>query len=195
MNFMFSDCSSLVSLDLSGFDTSNVREMNAMFSNCSSLVFLDLSGFTLVPHYDDWSDEYADPELGGLFDGAGALRAIILPAGFAVTEDMCLTNGDENDPGWTVRGDETLTVVSGDGEYAVIEAPSAVTAFVWKAAAAVDPACDLNGDGNINISDVTALLDCLAASGEYDAACDLNNDGSVNITDVTYLLDYLAAMH
>ncbi len=42
---MFSGCSSLASLDLSGFDTSGVVDMSFMFSGCSSLASLDLSGF------------------------------------------------------------------------------------------------------------------------------------------------------
>ena len=45
MNGMFSNCSSLISLDLSGFDTSQVTEMNSIFNGCSSLTNLDLSEF------------------------------------------------------------------------------------------------------------------------------------------------------
>ena len=42
---MFDGCSSLTSLDVSGFNTSNVTDMSAMFQNCSSLTSLDVSGF------------------------------------------------------------------------------------------------------------------------------------------------------
>ena len=42
---MFFSCSSLKSLDLSGFDTSNVIKMNDMFYNCTSLISLDISNF------------------------------------------------------------------------------------------------------------------------------------------------------
>ena len=45
MGYMFEGCSSLTSLDLSGFDTAKVTDMYAMFYNCSSLTSLDLSGF------------------------------------------------------------------------------------------------------------------------------------------------------
>ena len=49
-------------------------------------------------------------------------------------------------------------------------------------------------DGNINISDVTALIDYLlsgnAAGISLDNAdCEL--DGNINISDVTALIDYL----
>lgn len=38
---MFYDCSKLTSLDLSSFDTSDVTDANYLFSGCSSLVSLD----------------------------------------------------------------------------------------------------------------------------------------------------------
>ena len=45
MNGMFFNCSSLTSLDLSNFNTSNVTNMADMFYNCSSLTSLNLSNF------------------------------------------------------------------------------------------------------------------------------------------------------
>ena len=42
---MFSGCSALTSLDVSGFDTSQVTNMHSMFSGCSALTSLDLSGW------------------------------------------------------------------------------------------------------------------------------------------------------
>jgi surface protein len=43
--YMFDGCSSLTSLDLSLFDTSNVTDMSYMFRYCSLLTSLDLSSF------------------------------------------------------------------------------------------------------------------------------------------------------
>ena len=45
MDYMFSDCHSLTSLDLSHFDTNNVEKMNNMFKGCSSLKYLNISSF------------------------------------------------------------------------------------------------------------------------------------------------------
>jgi len=45
MSYMFNNCSSLTSLDLSNFNTSKVTNMNGMFRGCSSLESLDLSSF------------------------------------------------------------------------------------------------------------------------------------------------------
>ena len=51
---------------------------------------------------------------------------------------------------------------------------------------------DVNGDGNISISDVTTLIDMLvgAATG-YPVNADMNEDGSISIADVTELIDQL----
>ena len=45
MGYMFGECSSLRSLDLSGFDTSNVTSLNGTFCDCSSLTSIDLTNF------------------------------------------------------------------------------------------------------------------------------------------------------
>lgn len=42
---MFSDCSNLTQLDVSGFNTGNVTTMSNMFYRCSGLTQLDVSGF------------------------------------------------------------------------------------------------------------------------------------------------------
>ena len=51
---------------------------------------------------------------------------------------------------------------------------------------------DVNGDGAVNIADVTALIDLLLGNGgNNNPAADCNVDGAVNIADVTKLIDYL----
>ena len=44
-SYMFRNCSSLISIDLSSFNTSNVTNMNCMFNNCDLLKSIDLSSF------------------------------------------------------------------------------------------------------------------------------------------------------
>ncbi len=44
---MFSNCSSLTSLNLSYFNTNNVNDMSYMLSWCSSLSSLNLTNFNL----------------------------------------------------------------------------------------------------------------------------------------------------
>ena len=53
---------------------------------------------------------------------------------------------------------------------------------------------DLNNDGEVNISDVTVLVDILLSNGVNEEMLergDLNGDGEVNISDVTVLIDIL----
>ena len=45
MNSMFYNCYSLTSINIASFDTSQLSEMNYMFYNCSSLLNIDLSHF------------------------------------------------------------------------------------------------------------------------------------------------------
>ncbi len=45
MHHMFGKCSSLITLDLSSFDTSWVEDMGYMFAECESLKTLDLGHF------------------------------------------------------------------------------------------------------------------------------------------------------
>lgn len=52
---------------------------------------------------------------------------------------------------------------------------------------------DSNGDGVINISDVTTIIDLLLSSEETPDYVDVNGDGIVNISDVTSLIDQLLA--
>jgi surface protein len=44
-NYMFYDCSSLINLNLSNFNTTNVTDMSGMFYGCESLTNLNLSNF------------------------------------------------------------------------------------------------------------------------------------------------------
>ena len=50
---------------------------------------------------------------------------------------------------------------------------------------------DINGDGNIAISDVTGLIDLLLNSEEVPAWADVDGNGEVTIKDVTTLIDKL----
>ena len=51
---------------------------------------------------------------------------------------------------------------------------------------------DVNGDGNVNIADVTALIDLLLGGDTIsNPVADCNQDSSINIADVTALIDYL----
>ena len=50
---------------------------------------------------------------------------------------------------------------------------------------------DVDGDGAVNIADVTALIDCLLSGVPTVGNGDIDGDGTVNIADVTALIDIL----
>ena len=55
---------------------------------------------------------------------------------------------------------------------------------------------DVNGDGQVAIADVTALIDYLLTgdpTGFYEVNAYINNDSSISIADVTWLIDMLLA--
>ena len=68
MSGIFSGCSSLTSLNLSGFDTSSVTNMGGAFSGCSSLTSLDLS---------NW-DTNSVTDMGNMFHGCSSLTSLDL---------------------------------------------------------------------------------------------------------------------
>ena len=56
---------------------------------------------------------------------------------------------------------------------------------------------DVNCDGHVNISDVTALIDYLLSLNPQpfsETAADVNTSGNINIADVTSLIDVLLGL-
>ena len=65
-SYMFYGCSNLASVDVSGFNTSQITNMNSMFYGCDSLEKLDLSGF----------DTSRVKDMGWMFCGCDSLRTL-----------------------------------------------------------------------------------------------------------------------
>lgn len=51
---------------------------------------------------------------------------------------------------------------------------------------------DVNGDGNIDISDIVAVINQIAQTAEY-ADADVNGDGTVDISDIVAIINKIAA--
>ncbi|MBO4865104.1 MAG: BspA family leucine-rich repeat surface protein [Ruminococcus sp.] len=104
---MFIKCTDLTSLDVSGFDTSEAINMSWMFGGCSNLTALDLSGF------ETSSVTY----MRCMFWSSGELSSLTLGENFKnIAKDAELLNGK----GW-VNVKDTSTVISGNGDFTVIE--------------------------------------------------------------------------
>ena len=61
--------------------------------------------------------------------------------------------------------------------------------FDFQEGIGVEPG-DVNGDGEINIADINALIDIIL-SGEIQTTADVNGDGEVNIADINSVIDII----
>ena len=83
MRYMFDDCKSLKSLDLTNFNTENVTDMYYMFAYCTSLESLDLTNFNTAKVTN----------MAGMFQSCSALKTIYASDKFVtgqVTESTCM---------------------------------------------------------------------------------------------------------
>ena len=178
MRSMFGHCRSLTILDLSGFDTHNVTVMYEMFRDCWQLTTLDLGGF----------NTFKVTSMRGMFFNCTELETIYArndwnTAAVANSEDMffnCIS---------LVGGRGTTYNASHvDATYARIDGgPSNPGYFTDKNASKRG---DINGDGIVNVADVTALIQIVLNSTPLadQSIADLTGDGVVNVADVTALI-------
>ena len=89
MRYMFADCRSLKSLDLTNFNTENVTDMYYMFAYCKSLESLDLTNFNTAKVTN----------MAGMFQSCYALKTIYASDKFVtdqVTESTCMFSACSN---------------------------------------------------------------------------------------------------
>ena len=103
MGGMFSGCSSLESLDLSGLDTSKVTSMSYMFSGCSSLTSLKLPN----------GGSAAGTNASFMFDGCSLLKNVSIAnhGTFKVTDASCMFRGCSSLKSLDVSGLDTSAAV------------------------------------------------------------------------------------
>ena len=182
MGWMFGGCNNLTSLDLSHFNTSKVTDMGAMFPSCKSLTSLDLSSFNTSKV----------TAISWMFSNCTNLQTIYVGSGWSTTAVTESTNMFYNCTSLVGGQGTTYDANHIDKTYAHIDGgPSNPGYFTAKNAGLRG---DVNGDGSVNISDVTALIDYLLtgnASGISLSGADCDQDSSINISDVTSLIDYL----
>ncbi|MBR5726629.1 MAG: hypothetical protein IKX56_07850 [Muribaculaceae bacterium] len=105
----------------------------------------------------------------------------------------------DNDGYHTFTGDTESFMLTGAGRYTVgaaaakDDAYSSLTSvcFTILSGQSAGMRGDVNGDGFVNITDVTALINYLLTDSGNVVSPDVSLDGQVNITDVTVLINYL----
>ena len=76
--------------------------------------------------------------------------------------------------------------------FATAATPARISAWVLDPTMVPTPIVvgDVNGDGEVNIADVNAVIDFILSGGSSDSA-DVNGDGEVNIADVNAVIDII----
>ena len=183
MAWMFFYCSNLTSLDFSHFNTSKVNSMYNMLGYCQSLTSLDLSSFNTSQVIS----------MSSMFDHCANLQTIYVGDGWN-TAAVTISQDMFKDCTSLVGGQGTTYDANHiDKTYAHIDGGTSNPGYFSEKGGAFLRG-DVNGDGSVNISDVTALIDYLLtgnASGISLSGADTNQDNSINISDVTALIDYL----
>jgi hypothetical protein len=149
--------------------------LNVCYNNLSALT---VNGCTALRTFNIFCNQITEDNMTALVNslptvpaGSGTIRAL-----YYTDEANVVTTAHviaANQKGWNVQRNDGSNWVNID------------TSFIRG---------DVNGDGTVNISDVTGLIDYIlsgSASGVNVNAADCNQDGNVNISDVTSLIDML----
>jgi surface protein len=183
MRFMFTHCHSLASVDMSHFNTAKVTNMYAMFYYCRSLTSLDLSSF----------DTHNVTDMDNMFYKCNKLHTIYgtdWDTGSVTASRVMFYGCYSLVGGMGTPYSHSCT----DHNFARIDGGHIRLGYFTEKPAIIRG--DVNGDGSVNISDVTALIDLLLGGGTIsNPAADCNQDGIVNISDVTVLIDYVLSGH
>ena len=160
---MFYNCLELETLDISSFNTSNLSSASEMFCNCPKLKTIYVG--------DGWNEE-------GLLSSSPIFeKCTSIVGGAGTVYDP--SPYDEETGDWE------------DVKYAHVDGGAENPGyFTYKEHVA--PAGDVNGDGKVNVADVTALVNILLhseGSEAYDAtAADVDGSGEVDSADVPVLV-------
>ena len=179
---MFNDCASLTSLDLSSFNTAKVTDMGYMFNGCTALTSLDLSSFNTAKVTD----------MDNMFNGCSELVTVYAGDGWSTA--AVINSSDMFKNCTNIKGSKGTTYNANyvDKTRAHIDGGTSNPGYFTAKVNFLRG--DVNGDGQVRITDVTALINYLLsgdASGINLQAADCNMDGQVKITDVTALINYL----
>ena len=179
MYALFGGCNSLTSLDVTNFNTAKVTNMYDMFYGCTSLTRLDLSSFNTAKV----------TSMGYMFCWCNNLVSIYVDDGWsteAVTTDLEMFYNCTN-----IKGDlgTTYDEAHVDKAYAHLDGGPTNPGYL-----SMKPDFlrgNVNGDGQVNTGDLSALINLLLGGGDLPESADCNLDGNKNIGDVPALINFL----
>lgn len=163
MSQMFSGCKGLTSLDLTHLNTSSVTFMYGLFMGCSSLTSLDLSRFNAGKLTNS----------GRMFYGCTSLEQIICDDSWQATASANMFYNCSKLHG----------AVAWDASYVNVAMANPYTGYFTFSNG------DLNADGVWDEIDVRLLAFMIANGAPVTQVSDINKDGRLSLSDVTALVN------
>lgn len=153
----------------------NCPALESAWINMNNLSSLDLSGCTSLNNLSIWQNHISGNNMTNLVNSLPTVPGSI-PGEIAVLDNV--------DEGNVITDAQVLTAKRKN--WVCLR----WTGSTWARIDVPMPG-DVDGDGVVNIADVTALIDILLSGGTAPANADVDGDGIVNIADVTALIDML----
>ena len=160
-------------------NTSEVTKMVDMFSLCNKITVLDLSHFNTSQVTN----------MGAMFYGCTNLRTIYVGSGWT-TASVIYSDAMFKHCASLVGGKGTTYDANHvDDEYAHIDGGMSNPGYFTDKNAVLHG--DVNGDLEVSVADVNAVIDIILGGNGSTIAADVNGDGEINIADVNALIDII----
>lgn len=138
-----------------------------------------------------WNTIYGDSKTTDLLASLTA-KIDVLAAEIAQTQADNYASTANGGAGWTLEGDYPAAVQA-IKTYLNQRFVYLDTKFKELSASSTRKG-DINGDGEVNVADVTTLVDYILGKNPTscnEGACDINGDNEINVSDVTSLVDII----
>ena len=176
---MFYDCNSLKSLNLSSFNTQNVKDMSWMFVRCDALQKLDLSSFDLT----NVTDTYL------FMSSCYKVKKLKISASIdKLDNDAFRYIGRAASPCEIFAPADFDFKTNTSGNYFIWKGGYFCIGKMWSLPG------DVNSDDIVDITDVVGTANYILGntSGQFDrAAADVNGDGVIDVSDLTSIVNYI----
>lgn len=160
---------------LSSVYMQNCPALESAWLNMNNLSSLDVSGCTSLNNLSIWQNHISGNEMTNLVNSLPTVPGNT-PGKLAVLDNVNEGNVITDAQVLTAKRKNWVCQRWTGSTWAIID---------------VSMPGDVDGNGTVNIADVTTLIDILLSGGTAPANADVDGDGIVNIADVTALIDML----
>ena len=174
-NSMFQYCSALESLDLRGFDASNMTDLDGMFRGCTALTNLDLSSFNTRNVEDMGFMFYICQNLKTIYvsDKWSTANVVVSANMFKECNNLVGGMGTKYNASYV---DKTYARIDGG--------TSSPGYFTYRSL------YDLNNDGKVSTADIQVIINEMKKpQASQNMRYDLNNDGKISTADIQVIIN------